>query len=111
MTAVDVEDHVVAVGLMQPDLGPVGPRDDRELHLVAVAVRIGCGQDRAKLEITEPSDPLQAVAHLLFLEGELSGIRQLLQAAAAAAAEVGAGRFDPVRGRCLERFDDRAPEP
>jgi hypothetical protein len=34
----------------------------------------------------------------------------MLEAAAAAAAEVGAGGFDSVRGGRLERLDHRAPE-
>ncbi len=110
MTALDVQDHVVAVGLMQPDLGPVTTRHDRELHLVAVPVRIGGGQDGPELELAEPTDPLEAVAHLLFLEPELGGVRKVLESAAAAAAEVGAGGFDSIRGGRLERLDHRAPE-
>ena len=57
----------------------------------------------------EPAEPLEAVAHLLFLEGELGGVGQVLQAAAAAVAEVGAGRLDAVgRGR-QHRLDHPAP--
>ena len=110
MTALDVQDHVVAVGLVQPDLGPAAAGHDRELHLVAIPVRIGGRQDRPELELAEPPDPLEAVAHLLFLELELGGVRKVLEAAAATAAEVGAGGFDSVRGGRFERLDHRAPE-
>jgi len=53
----------------------------------------------------------KAVAHLLFLEGKLCGVREVLESAAPAAAEVGAGCLDPVGGRGLERLDDRPTEP
>jgi hypothetical protein len=105
--ALDVEDHVVPVGLVEPDHGA---RRDRELHLVAVAVLVGGGQDRPHRELAEAADPLEAVAHLLCLKGELRRVGQVLQAAPAAAAEVRTRRLDAIRRRRLDRLDHGAPE-
>ena len=57
------------------------------------------------------ADPLEAIADLLFLEAELGGVREVLEAAAAAAAEVGAGRLDSIRRWRLDGLDHRPPEP
>src|SRR5262249_9990539 len=88
-----------------------GRPDNRELHLVAISVRIGRRQDRPELEVTEPADTLEAVADLLFLEGQLRGIGEVLQAAAAAPAEVGAGRVDSSGRRALVQLDPPTPKP
>src|SRR5213078_2624046 len=151
----DVEDDVVAVGLVQADdcwsgvrepattvgglseargvrepattvgglseargvrepattVGGLRRASNRELHLVAVPVRLGGRQDRSELERAETADPLEAVAHLLLLEGELRGIGEVLKPTSAAASEVRAGRLDPVGRRRRDRLDDGAAEP
>ena len=111
MASLDVEHHVVAIRLVQTDLGRVRATHDRELHLVAIPVRVRRFQDGPELELAEAADALEAIAHLLLLEGELGRVRDVLEPAAATAAEIGAGRLDPVGRRRLERFDDRAAEP
>ncbi len=58
----------------------------------------------------EPAEPLQRVHHLLGLEGELGRIGHVLEAAAAAAPKVWAGRLHALRRRLLDRVDDPAPE-
>src|SRR2546428_9805275 len=97
MAPLDVQDHVVAIGLMKPDVRPVAARHDRELHLVPVPVRIRRGQDGPQLELAEPADALEAVAHLLFLEAELCGVGEMLQATAAAAADASATGIQSIR--------------
>src|SRR5205823_2860486 len=57
-----------------------------------------------------PAEPLETIAHLLFLERELGRIRQVLQAAAAAAAEVRARRLDALGRWDQHGVDDRAAE-
>src|SRR5262245_23755662 len=96
---------------MEPDFGAFGPTNDRELHLIAVAVGLRRGQNRPQLEVAEPADALETIAHLLGLEAELRGVRQVLEPTAAAAAEVGAGRLHPIGRRTLDSFDGRPPEP
>src|SRR5438552_16966980 len=99
MAPLDVQDHVVAIGLMKPDVRSVAARHDRELHLVPVPVRVRRGQDGAQLELAEPADALEANAHLLFLEAELCGVGEVLQATAAAAAEICAGGLHSILPR------------
>src|SRR5262249_60845204 len=110
--ALDVQDHVVAVRLVETDGWSLAHArlDDREFHLVAIPVGVGGREDRPELEVAEPADTLEAVAHLLLLEAQLSGIGEVLQTAAAAPAEVGAGRVDPIGGRRLDRFDHSTPK-
>src|SRR2546427_94432 len=109
--ALDVQDHVVPVCLVKADRRePAAAAHDRELHLVPVPVGVGRRQDGPELERAEPTDALETVTHLLFLEGELRGVRDVLESATAAATEVGARRLHPVgRGR-LQGLDYRPPE-
>ena len=72
---------------------------------------LGRRQDRAQLERRQSADALEAVAHLLFLEGELRGVRDVLETTAAAAAEVRARRLDAIGRRRLDRLDDAARVP
>ncbi len=109
---VDVEHRVVTVRLVEPHhhrLGP--PARDRELHLVAVAVGLGRGEDGPQRDLAEAPEALQAVAHLLFLERQLGRVRQVLQTAAAAPAEVGARRRDAVGRGDQHLLDGGAAEP
>src|SRR3989442_12345347 len=62
------------------------------------------------LDGPEPADALQAVRDLLRLVRELGRVRDVLEPAAPAAAEVGTRRLDPVRRRRLDRLDDAAAE-
>jgi len=109
--SLDVQDHVVAIRLVESDRRCVtAAAHDRELHLVPVAIHIGRGEDRPKLEGPEPADARETVAHLLFFERQLRGIGEVLKPAATAAAEVGARGVDPVRRGAHERLDHRASE-
>jgi hypothetical protein len=72
----------------------------------AVAPNVGRGRDRNLGGRIDARDASQAVAYDLDLRGELRFVIQLLEVAAAAATEVGAGRLDalaPRRDDLLER--------
>src|SRR2546428_3852995 len=119
----DVEDDIVAIGLVQADDRCRGVRDaattvgglrgtgDRELHLVPVPVRLWAREDRPEFERSQAADPLEAVAYLLLFERELRGIRDVLEPTPATAPEVRARRLDPVGGWHLDRLDDGTAEP
>src|SRR2546428_4777220 len=72
----DVEDDIVAIGLVQADDRCRGVRDaattvgglrgtgDRELHPVPVPVRLGPLEGRPEFEPTHAANPLAGVAYL-----------------------------------------------
>ena len=66
------------------------------LQLVAVGVLAHGRHDRLDRRIGQPGDALQRVEHLLLLVLELPLVAQVLPAAAAARAEVRAGRLDAI---------------
>jgi len=102
----DVEHDIVTVGLVQADHRRAAGAGHGELHLVAVAVHLGRRQDRTQLEGRDGSQPLETVAHLLFLESQLRLVGDVLQPAPATPAEVRAGRRHALRGGRLDRLDD-----
>ena len=73
---------------------------------VAIAVGLRAGNDRRDEPGIKPANALEQIADLLVLEPELGRVGQVLVLAAAALAEVAAGRFDPLRGRA-----DHAQQP
>src|SRR5262249_49311257 len=110
----DIEHGVVARGFVETDdnrrFGGRGT-GHRELHLVAISVDLGRADDRAELEARDVAETLQHVPHLFRLEGELSRIVHVLEAAATAPPEIGTGCRDSVRRGHLDRLDRPATEP
>src|SRR5262249_3319644 len=107
-TALDVENGVVALGLVETDgqaLALSFPRH-RELHLVPVAVNLLGGNNGSHLDRFEAADALERVMHLFGLERELGAIVHVLEPAASAPPKIRARRFHPVRGHLLDRLDD-----
>ena len=110
------DNTVAAPGIKPGHDAPVRPAADRQLHLVAVALRQRGGQRRGHRHI-QPAQPGKSVAHKAGFGGQFRLIGQMPQAAPAAGAAHGAVRFlaagagghdalnAPV-GIGLERFDD-----
>src|SRR5262247_2746042 len=107
-TALDVEDGVVALSLVETDgqaLALSLPRH-RELHLVPVAVDLLGGNNGSHLDRLETADALERVLHLFGLERELGTIVHVLEPAAPAPPKVRAWRFHPMRRRLLDGLDE-----
>ncbi len=111
----DREHAVVAAALVQsePRRARIGGARRRvagveaELHLVAVAVHLGRRDDRAHLGRGDAADALERLHNLTLLDPALLVVAQVLEAAAAAAAEVRARRLDPRSGGPLDRLEPR----
>src|SRR4029453_8823885 len=82
-----------------------------ELHLVAVAVDLGGAEDRGHVEVAESAEPGQALDDLALLELELGRVADVLQPAAPATPEVGAGRLGAQVGGAVESLDRAPREP
>ena len=104
----DVErKHLVpAAGAMEAERRAVRRLGERVLELVAVAVLRGGGHDRLERRLGDPAEADERVAHLRLLRLELALVGVVLEAAAAAGAEVRARRLDPV-GAGREHLDRR----
>ena len=81
---------------MEPERRAVRGLRERVLELVAVAVLRRRGHDRLERRLGDPAEPHERVAHLRCLRLELALVGVVLEAAAAAGAEVRARRHDPV---------------
>jgi hypothetical protein len=72
-------------------------RGERVLELVAVAEDRHRGDDRLERRLRKAADPDERVAHLALLLGQLHLVREVLEAAAAADAEVPTGSVHAMR--------------
>jgi hypothetical protein len=75
---------------------------------IAVAVRPGAGDDRRDPCLLKPADPLKQIGNLFVLQPQLRRVINVLILAAAALAEVTAGRFDALRRRLNDAQQFRA---
>ena len=82
--------------LWKPSADALGRVRPGVLQLVAIGVLAHGRHDRLDRRLRQPGDALQRVEHLLLLVLELPLVAQVLPAAAAAGAEVRAGRLDAV---------------
>ena len=80
---------------------------DRVLRLVAVAVGHIHADDRPHLKVRQTADARHRILHELPLPRKLRGVVHLLQAAAAAAARLGARSRDTARTGLKDLFDAR----
>ena len=99
----DLEHLVPAPGLVEAERRAGGRLRERVLELVPVVERRGGGEDRLERGVGETADPDECVAHLRFLRGDLDGVVEILEAAAAAGRVVGARGLDAL-GRRLQHL-------
>ena len=97
------DDLLPAARAVEAERDAVVGRRPGVLQLVAVGVLAHGRDDRLERRLRQSGDALQRVQHLLLLVLELPLVAQVLPAAAAAGAEVRAGRLDPV-GPAREPF-------
>ena len=78
---------------MEAEVDAVRRARERVLELVAVAVLRGRRNDRLERRVDEATDPHERIAYLALLLRDLHLVREVLEAAAAADAEVRARRL------------------
>ncbi len=104
----DFEHLVPAAGAMEPERGAVGRLRDRVLELVAVVEDLRLARDdRLERRLGDAGEADERVANLRFLLRELRVVGEILEAAAAALAEVRALRVDAIRPRAEDLGRDR----
>ena len=111
--ALDVEDRVVSIGLVEPDDRLATRLREGELHLVPVPVDLRGPDDRGERDGfggTETAEAREALGDLALLELELSLVAHVLEAAAATPPVVRTRGVGAERGRRLDPLDLGAGE-
>jgi hypothetical protein len=105
-------DHLVpAACAVESQVDAVVAGRKRVFELVPVVVLRRRGHDRLERRIGEAADPDERIAHLPLLLGELRLVGEVLEAAAAARAEMAARGLDARSTRLDELRDDALREP
>src|SRR6185312_15387418 len=95
----DLEHLVPAAGPVEAERRPVRGGREGVLELVAVEeLRLG-RDDPLDRRLRDAADPAQGLAHLLLLGFELGVVGEVLESAAAAGREMGAGCVDALGTR------------
>ena len=98
-------------GAMEPEIEALLGRREGVLELVPVSELGGRGHDRLERRLREAADANEGVTHLALLLLDLHVVGEILEATAAADAEVPAWGFDTRRARCDEIGHDALREP